>query len=119
MENYLFILKALTDETRLRIINLLYVRELCVCEIEEIIGSSQTKISRHLAYLKNSGLANVRRSAQWSYYSIEKTTDLKFIDELVKGILRTIDIYKNDLKLLKKIAKPDVCRNKTIIKRKK
>ena len=109
MEKYLSILKALADETRLRIINLLYERELCVCNIEEIVDASQTKISRHLAYLKNSGLVHVRRSAQWSFYSIEKSDDLKFVDELVHGVLRTIDIYKDDLNNLKKKVKTVTC----------
>jgi DNA-binding transcriptional ArsR family regulator len=117
MEKYLSILKALADETRLRIINLLYERELCVCDIEEIVDASQTKISRHLAYLKNSGLVQVRRSAQWSFYSIEKSADLKFVDELVIGVLRTIDIYKDDLNTLKKKAKTGTCETNAIIKR--
>ncbi|HLP57436.1 MAG TPA: metalloregulator ArsR/SmtB family transcription factor [Candidatus Deferrimicrobium sp.] len=109
MEKYLSILKALADETRLRIINLLYERELCVCEIEEIVGASQAKISRHLAYLKNSGLVHIRRSAQWSFYSIEKSTGLKFVDELVHGVLRNKDIYLDDLNTLKKKVKTETC----------
>jgi len=117
MEKYLSILKALADETRLRIINLLYERELCVCDIEEIVDASQTKISRHLAYLKNSGLVHVRRSAQWSFYSIEKSADLKFVDELVHGVLRNKDIYKDDLNTLKKKAKTGTCETSAIIKR--
>lgn len=111
MERYLSILKALADETRLRIINLLYEGELCVCEIEKIVDASQTKISRHLIYLKNSGLVHVRRSAQWSFYSINKSTDLKFIDELVYNVLRDKDIYKEDLNNLKKKAKTENCAN--------
>lgn len=109
MEKYLSILKALADETRLRIINLLYEGELCVCEIEKIVDASQTKISRHLIYLKNSGLVHVRRSAQWSFYSINKSSNLKFIDELVYNVLRDKDIYKEDLNTLKKKAKIENC----------
>jgi DNA-binding transcriptional ArsR family regulator len=117
MEKYLLILKALADETRLRIVSLLYERELCVCDIEEIIGTSQTKISRHLAYLKNSGFVHGRRSEQWSFYSIEKSGDLKFVDELVYGVLRTIDIYKDDLNILKKKMKTGTCHTNIAIKR--
>lgn len=108
-EKYLAIIKALADETRLRIVSLLYESELCVCDIEDIIGASQTKISRHLAYLKNSGFVQDRRSAQWSFYAMTRSADLKFIDELVYGVLRKMDIYKNDLIALKNKMKTGTC----------
>ena len=75
------VLKALSDETRLRIINLLYERELCVCDVMEVLQISQAKASRHLIYLKNSGLARDRKVAQWAYYSLAKDDSLKFIDK--------------------------------------
>jgi len=118
MENHLLVLKALADETRLRIINLLYEMELCVCDIEEIIGAPQTKISRHLASLKNSGLVISRRSAQWSFYSMARSVDLKFIDELVHGALRNMDVYQDDLIILKKKVKTGTCHKNIVIERK-
>lgn len=72
MEQYVFLFKALSDETRLRIIILLSEKELCVCEIEEALDSSQAKVSRHLAVLRNAGLVVSRRDDQWIYYSIMK-----------------------------------------------
>jgi len=48
--------KALSDEIRLRIVNLLYERELCVCDIMETLQIIQVKASRHLIYMKNAGL---------------------------------------------------------------
>ena len=63
-------LKALSDETRLRILNLLYENELCVCVIMELLQITQAKASRHLIYLKNVGLVKDRKQAQWSYYSM-------------------------------------------------
>jgi ArsR family transcriptional regulator, arsenate/arsenite/antimonite-responsive transcriptional repressor len=53
MENLLDVLKALSDETRLRILNLLYERELCVCDVMETLQITQAKASRHLIYMKN------------------------------------------------------------------
>jgi len=53
MENLVDVLKALSDETRLRILNLLYEQELCVCDVMETLQISQAKASRHLIYLKN------------------------------------------------------------------
>ena len=62
--------KALADETRLRILNLIGRRELCVCQIVEALGLGQSKVSRHLATLRNAGLVSDRREGLWMYYSL-------------------------------------------------
>jgi len=117
MDNYLKILNALTDETRLRIINLLYERELCVCDIGDILGTTQTKISRHLAYLRNADLVRDRKIAQWSFYSLNRSSGLKFVDELVYGVLRSREVYRHDLDLLKKKEKAGDCQTSVAIRR--
>src|SRR5205823_9603235 len=53
--------KALADRTRLRILNLIVDRELCVCYFTQVLNTSQPKISRHLAYLRRMGIVGVRR----------------------------------------------------------
>lgn len=100
MKIILNVLKALSDETRLRIINLLYVRELCVCDIMETLKISQTKASRHLSYLKNAGLVEDRKHAQWVYYSLEKDNNFTFVNSLVFEKLRDMEQFKEDLKSL-------------------
>lgn len=109
------VLKALSDETRLRIINLLYEKELCVCDVMEVLQISQAKASRHLIYLKNTGLAKDRKFAQWAYYSLLKDDSLKFIDSLVYDNLRKLETYGNDLEnlqeWLKRKNKPCECAN--------
>ena len=101
MDKLLDVLKALSDETRLRIINLLYEGELCVCDVMEVLQISQAKASRHLIYLKNAGLAKDRKVAQWAYYSLSKEESLKFIDSLVYDNLRKLEVYNTDLDNLK------------------
>lgn len=101
MDNLEAVLKALSDETRLRIINLLYEGELCVCDVMEVLQISQAKASRHLIYLKNAGLAKDRKVAQWAYYSLSKDESLKFIDSLVYDNLRRLEIYETDLENLR------------------
>ena len=59
---------ALSDPTRLRLLNLIRSREVCVCHFVEILGQSQPKISRHLAYLRRAGLVEARRSGKWMHY---------------------------------------------------
>ncbi len=99
MKNILNILKSLSDETRLRIINLLYERELCVCDIMEVLAIPQTKASRHLSYLKNAGIVTDRKQAQWVYYSLSPKGKMKFIHCLVFDHIRqlpqsTVDLAK-------------------------
>jgi DNA-binding transcriptional ArsR family regulator len=117
MDDYLKVLNALTDETRLRIINLLYERELCVCDIGDILGTAQTKISRHLAYLRNADLVRDRKIAQWSFYSLNRSRGLKYVDELVHGVLRSLEVYRHDLDLLKKKEKAGDCQTNIALKR--
>jgi ArsR family transcriptional regulator len=61
---------ALADATRLRLLNLMAGREVCVCHFVEILGQGQPKISRHLAYLRKAGIATARREGKWMHYSI-------------------------------------------------
>ena len=61
---------ALADKTRLRILNLIRDQEVCVYLFTEVLGESQPKISRHLAYLRGAGLVTVRREGKWMHYSI-------------------------------------------------
>jgi len=63
--------RAFADETRLRILYLLTLRrELCVCDFERILGVGQSKVSRHLAYLRRCGLVETRAEGKWSYYGL-------------------------------------------------
>lgn len=79
--------KAMSDETRLRILNLLSHGELCVCELVDILSELQTKVSRHLAYLKHAGWVTDRREGQWVFYSLAEPGDdihrclIEFISE--------------------------------------
>src|SRR5271167_4652992 len=61
---------ALADPTRLRLLNLMRGREVCVCYFVEILQQSQPKISRHLAYLRNAGIVAARRDGKWIHYRI-------------------------------------------------
>ncbi len=67
--------KGLADQTRLRILNLLIHGELCVCEIQYVLGSSQANVSRHLTYLKTSGLVLDRREGVRMYYRLAQPAE--------------------------------------------
>jgi ArsR family transcriptional regulator len=76
--------RALADPTRLRLLNLIAGREVCVCFFVEILGVSQPKISRHLAYLRRAGLVAARREGKWMHYRLETPQD-----EVARDILRS------------------------------
>ncbi len=61
---------ALADKTRLRLLNLMREGEVCVCFFVEVLGESQPKISRHLAFLRNAGIVETRRDGKWIHYKI-------------------------------------------------
>jgi ArsR family transcriptional regulator len=62
--------QALGDHTRLRLLNLMGDREICVCYFVEVLDSPQPKISRHLAYLRSAGIVAARREGKWMHYRI-------------------------------------------------
>lgn len=62
---------ALADKTRLRLLNLMREDEICVVYFTEVLGVSQPKISRHLAYLRNAGIVSARREGKWMNYKID------------------------------------------------
>ena len=77
---------ALADRTRLRLLNLMNGKEVCVCYFVEILGLSQPKISRHLAYLRRAGIVAARREGKWMHYKIvppKHAGAAKILDEIL------------------------------------
>jgi len=70
--------KALAEEPRVRILHLIYHRnEMCISDLEQILGYTQAKTSRHISYLRNAGIVVPKKVDQWVFYSIkEEVTDL-------------------------------------------
>ncbi len=73
---------ALADRTRLRLLNLMRDGEVCVCFFTEVLGESQPKISRHLAYLRSAGVVEARREGKWMHYRIVRPDDARTRDVL-------------------------------------
>jgi ArsR family transcriptional regulator, arsenate/arsenite/antimonite-responsive transcriptional repressor len=80
--------KALSDETRLRILNLLFERECCVCEVMQVLDISQTRASRNLNILYAAGFLKLRKEGLWAYYSIDETALEEYL-ALLLGSLKT------------------------------
>ena len=102
MDKLTAIFKILSDETRLRILILLYHQKLCVCQIQGILGESQPKISKHLGKLRDIGLVKDERKEQFIYYYLDHNNEL--LDVMLKTIiLNTVDnqIIQKDLEKVK------------------
>lgn len=66
--------RALADETRVQIVELLSHKERCVCELEQVLGIAQSRLSFHLKVLKEAGLLADRREGRWMYYNLQRDT---------------------------------------------
>ena len=96
-------LKALADETRLRILNLLGQGELCVCELELLLDVNQSNASRHLNRLTNAKVISFEKRAQYVYYKLNEDIlqEHAFFKEILENELPKVDQCKEDLARLK------------------
>ena len=103
MYNLVKAVKALSDETRLRIINVLLVRECCVCEIVQALKISQTRASRNLTMLHDAGFLRLKKEGLWSIYSVDKDPEANYLLKLVESVEsalvqnKTAALYKERL----------------------
>ncbi len=103
--------KALADENRIRILNLLRNGELCVCDIETVMGIKQSNTSRHLNKLKMAEIIVSEKKSQWVYYRLNEDVFLKFpfLSSVINEEVEKISICQEDLELLKKFKQSDRC----------
>jgi len=83
--------KALSDETRLRILNLILERECCVCEVMQAMEISQTRASRNLKILHDAGFLKLKKEGLWSLYSIDKEGIEEYYSELIDVVRKALE----------------------------
>lgn len=105
-------LKALGDETRIRMVALLAHGELCVCHLESALSLTQSNTSRHLSVLRAAGVVDARRKGGWVYYRLAPQ-----LDELTKGQLGALvrafskkAELRSDVERLLKSRGPGACK---------
>lgn len=103
--------RGLADINRLRILNLLSHGELCGCDIQYVLQISQSNISRHLAYLKNSGLVLDRRVGYRVYYRLTDngSADHRLLFEYLGKAFKREKMFAEDVKSLKDAIKEGAC----------
>ncbi|MBI3667581.1 MAG: winged helix-turn-helix transcriptional regulator [Acidobacteria bacterium] len=103
--------KGLADSSRLRILNLLLYGELCGCDIQYVLGLSQTNVSRHLTYLKHAGLVADRREGYRVFYQLADTPSgtIQALFELLRAVFKADRNLRQDLAGLKEAVKEGAC----------
>lgn len=101
--------KALADKTRLRLISLMGEDEICVCFFQEVISTTQTKISRHLAYLRKAGLVEARRDGKWIHYRVVEPDDehaVRAFREIREWLKQDAQMQRDSQKLVQVCCSP-------------
>jgi ArsR family transcriptional regulator len=97
---------ALGDPTRLRLLNLIAGSEVCVCYLVDVLGGSQPKISRHLAYLRQAGVVSARRDGKWMHYSVIEMEDAAaaaVMESVLRGLRGSAEM-RRDMEKLKRVC---------------
>jgi ArsR family transcriptional regulator len=100
--------KALSDETRLRILSLLMEKECCVCEVMQALDISQTRASRNLGILYGAGFLKLRKDGLWSLYSIDQEGIAGHSSDLIEAVRKALESNKvvvEDRERLKKAVR--------------
>ena len=112
MQEFIKSTAALSDITRLRILNILLIRECCVCEVMQALEISQTRASRNLSILYDAGFLKQRKEGLWTHYEVDREKlaekDSKYLDFLVKAVSTALaedKTAKSDIARLEKSKK--------------
>ena len=103
--------RALADRTRLRLLNLMGMEEVCVCFFVEILKTNQPKISRHLAYLRRAGIVGVRRDGQWMHYRIVEPSDAgaaRVLTDVLSWLANDQEMQRDRERLVKVCCAPQL-----------
>jgi len=116
MRAALKVFRALSDETRLRLLFALRGGELCVCQLIELAARSPSTVSKHLAILHDAGLVDSRKQGHWVYYRLAARPDFpmsgKEAPKLFQALEKTSAIRRDDARLrrIRKMNAEDLCR---------
>ncbi len=96
MKQFIRVMKALSDPNRVRVIKLLQLGELCVCEIKEVLGLAQSTVSKHMKILEDAGLVERNRQGTWMIYSLADGCESAYAETM---LIKLSDWLDNDTEL--------------------
>ena len=106
------VFKALSDSNRIRILKMLEVRSLCVCEITEVLKLAASTVSKHLSILRDAEFILDEKEGKWVNYYLNNKKDNNYVNQLlplIKSSLPNDDTIKNDCQMVTKINRNKVC----------
>ena len=118
MRDLLAVMKALADENRLRIVAALHGRELCLCQIVELLGLATSTVSRHTTILQQARLVRSRKEGRWTYFRLDEDAASQ-ADEATALVVRALKgdaQAREDVKRLRQILKlnpEELCRKQS------
>ena len=106
MRQFMNIVKALSDENRVRAFMALRGGELCVCQIIEFLGLAPSTVSKHMSILKNAELVEARKIGRWVYYRLAEGTSPPAVQDAIPWIVNSLSgdpLISQDVKFLKNV----------------
>jgi ArsR family transcriptional regulator len=106
------VFKALSDPNRVRIVKMLAERELCVCEVREILNLSVSTVSKHLTILRDAGLLVDSKEGKWVNFSLNASSKSAFVRAIIELITNSFDddaAVRDDRKKVRKVDRRDIC----------
>jgi ArsR family transcriptional regulator len=110
--NSVNVFKALSDPNRLRIMKMVSERELCLCEVREILNLSNSTVSRHLTILRDAGLLLDSKDGKWVNFQVNDKSDQQFIRSILALIQKSFDdddVVRDDMKKVRKVDRKKIC----------
>lgn len=112
MTNLVNVFKALSDTNRIRILKILEVRPLCVCEITEILKLANSTVSKHLSVLRNAEFIKDTKEGKWVNYHLNLDQNNEYVRHLlplIRGWLPNEGIVNNDKKMVATVDRNKLC----------
>ena len=111
MKEFMNVAKALSDESRVRLLMFLRGGELCVCQIVDVLGLAPSTVSKHMAILVQAGLVDFRKDGRWRYYRLSEQASsvaVRSALEWLRASLEGTSIVREDMKRVKRTLKKDI-----------
>jgi ArsR family transcriptional regulator len=115
MRELIQVLKAVADKNRIRIIKMLEMKKMCVCELATVLEITQPSVSKHLKILNNAGIIKDERNGQWVDYSLCTEKINKYasvIQDTIKNWLNDDLVIETDLQETKTLCRESLCKKK-------
>jgi len=108
MDDFVQVMKALSDKNRVKILKMLQHRAMCVCEIQEALQISQPNVSKHLKILEKNGFVNSRKEGLWVNYHLGDGHDSPYVASLLGNLRHWLQMDTDVVKLMERL--PDIQR---------